>query len=75
MNLIFELETWPEAKPNGAKLNLTRGEAERSEAKLETWNKNFMEEQKHKWKKSYSIVLILNALYILIFYLLMEIYN
>ncbi len=34
-----------------------------------------MEQQKHKWKKSYSIVLILNALYILIFYLLMEIYN
>jgi len=27
-------------------------------------------EEKHRWKKSYSIVLILNAIYILIFYLL-----
>ena len=41
---------------------------------FEPETKNFMEE-KHKWKKSYSIVLILNAIYILIFYLLMEIYS
>jgi hypothetical protein len=41
---------------------------------FEPETKNCMEE-KHKWKKSYSIVLILNAIYILIFYLLMEIYS
>lgn len=34
-----------------------------------------MTEKKHEWKKSYTIVLLLNALYILIFYLLMEIYS
>lgn len=34
-----------------------------------------MEKQKHQWKKSYSLVLLLNALYILVFYLLMEIFS
>lgn len=34
-----------------------------------------MKEKKHEWKKSYNIVLFLNALYILLFYLLMEIYS
>ncbi len=33
-----------------------------------------MEIEKNKWKRSYNYVLILNALYILIFVLIMEIY-
>ena len=32
-------------------------------------------EKKHQWKKSYTLVLLINAIYILIFYLLMEIYG
>jgi len=31
-----------------------------------------MEKQKYTWKKEYSVVLILNAIYILLFYLLMN---
>lgn len=34
-----------------------------------------IDNKKHQWKKSYTIVLLLNALYILLFYLLMEIYS
>jgi hypothetical protein len=34
-----------------------------------------MEKEKNKWKMSYSIVLVLNALYILVFYLLMEMFT
>jgi len=30
-----------------------------------------MEKQKYTWKKEYSVVLIMNAIYILLFYLLM----
>ena len=34
-----------------------------------------MEKQKKKWKKRYSIVLLINAFYIILFYILMEFYN
>jgi len=30
-----------------------------------------MEKQKYTWRKEYSVVLIMNAIYILLFYLLM----
>lgn len=32
-------------------------------------------EEKYQWKRSYNYVLILNALYILIFFILMEVYS
>lgn len=34
-----------------------------------------MKEDKKMWKKSYSLVLLLNVVYILIFYFLMQIYK
>lgn len=34
-----------------------------------------MKKEKKKWKKRYSIVLLINALYIILFYLLMEFYK
>lgn len=33
-----------------------------------------MEKEDFKWKKSYTVVLLLNAFYILIFYFLMQIF-
>ncbi len=34
-----------------------------------------MEKEKNRWKLSYSIVLFVNAIYILLFYLLMQIFK
>ncbi|ESU18605.1 hypothetical protein FCR2A7T_29030 [Flavobacterium cauense R2A-7] len=33
-----------------------------------------MQEEEFKWKRSYTIVLLLNAFYILLFYFLMQMY-
>jgi len=34
-----------------------------------------MDKQKYVWKKEYTVVLIANAVYILLFYILMKIYS
>lgn len=34
-----------------------------------------MEEQKYLWKKEYTVVLVVNAFYIVLFYVLMKIYS
>lgn len=34
-----------------------------------------MENQKFSWKKEYTVVLIVNATYILLFYIVMKIYS
>ena len=34
-----------------------------------------MEHQKFSWKKEYTVVLVVNAAYIVLFYILMKIYS